>query len=609
MIQFEPLDLSNEKEFNTMLTKHIQVFGFCEGSEYCFANLYAWRLDDRLEIYTHEHFILIKGVYKGKTYFLTPIVDGENNFSLALKYIYDYCNQAKTSFILYGVSEKMKDYITNLTSDLIPYYDRDLSEYVYQAKDLIQLSGKKYHAKRNFVTRFLRQYDYEFRAFEDKDKNELIHNLKIWDTKRYNDYELDAISNVLDHLFDLNAHCDILRVDNQIVGFTIWATCIQNPQFAYVLFEKANIMFEGIFPTINYLCANKYFQNFSYINRQEDMGITNLRKSKLSYHPNHLAHKYSFISKRILSQLKELYIEAFPEDEGAYADWFFGQINYHQTEYLECEQRIIASCYIIPHQLKYYNTYFDSPLLVGIATKKEFQHQGYCHLLLKKTMINLAKLNIPLVYLYPVNHHFYEQFGFSLMNNLPVFTTNFDTYTPIPLDIEKIKSIYQNKFTQSVIALERTKENWDTLFQKIDAYQGKTILYEDASHHLGYVIWDKDYKHIEECVFERDNFQHYEQGMMARILDFKSFLLHMPFPTITKHYYFKLTDSFLPHNEGIFHLYLENGKPLLETSTHYDEIVSIEEFTKALFIGNSQIRDNSLLYLFTPQNVFNQDKY
>lgn len=57
--------------------------------------------------------------------------------------------------------------------------------------------------------------------------------------------------------------------------------------------EKANIEFRGAYAAINHsFCALAQQNGYSLINREEDMGSENLRKSKLSYHPVKLIDKY-----------------------------------------------------------------------------------------------------------------------------------------------------------------------------------------------------------------------------------------------------------------------------------------------------------------------------
>ena len=49
--------------------------------------------------------------------------------------------------------------------------------------------------------------------------------------------------------------------------------------------EKADRRIEGAFAIINQQFAEHLPEQFVYLNREEDMGITGLRQAKLSYHP------------------------------------------------------------------------------------------------------------------------------------------------------------------------------------------------------------------------------------------------------------------------------------------------------------------------------------
>ena len=56
--------------------------------------------------------------------------------------------------------------------------------------------------------------------------------------------------------------------------------------------EKADRSFDVIYTAINNLFVSSACEGYRYINREEDLGIEGLRKSKLSYHPVFLLNKY-----------------------------------------------------------------------------------------------------------------------------------------------------------------------------------------------------------------------------------------------------------------------------------------------------------------------------
>ena len=56
--------------------------------------------------------------------------------------------------------------------------------------------------------------------------------------------------------------------------------------------EKAIDKYRGIYAAINQMCAQKVFFLCKYINREEDMGLPGLRRSKMAYCPAWLEYKY-----------------------------------------------------------------------------------------------------------------------------------------------------------------------------------------------------------------------------------------------------------------------------------------------------------------------------
>ena len=83
----------------------------------------------------------------------------------------------------------------------------------------------------------------------------------------------------------------LLRVEGKVVAFTMGHPV--RDDVIVVHFEKADLNYIGSYQMINQQFAKNSCQQFRLMNREEDMGIENLRKAKLSYEPDELLVKYS----------------------------------------------------------------------------------------------------------------------------------------------------------------------------------------------------------------------------------------------------------------------------------------------------------------------------
>ena len=61
---------------------------------------------------------------------------------------------------------------------------------------------------------------------------------------------------------------------------------------AIEMYEKADTAYDGVYTYLAREFAARNFTGCEYINRQEDMGLEGLRKSKMSYYPAFLLEKY-----------------------------------------------------------------------------------------------------------------------------------------------------------------------------------------------------------------------------------------------------------------------------------------------------------------------------
>lgn len=163
-------------------------------------------------------------------------------------------------------------------------------DYIYLTRDLATLAGKKFHAKRNHISKFYRTYtDTRFETLSDSNIDDVIAVAKMWyeengiDTNSDQSGELAAIKDMCSLRKDYDdIRGGVLYVDSKPVAMTVGSEI--SPKIYDINFEKALREYDGVYAVINNEFA-KTLTQYEYINREEDMGLEGLKKSKLSYNP------------------------------------------------------------------------------------------------------------------------------------------------------------------------------------------------------------------------------------------------------------------------------------------------------------------------------------
>lgn len=180
------------------------------------------------------------------------------------------------------------------------YYDiyesRNEFDYIYNSSDLINLSGKKYHSKRNHISAFSKQFDwrYEDITADNIDKVRLCAEIWYAQSKDRMDDELKTemrgVSLMLDNMDALDIKGGAIVIDDRVVAFTLGSAINQNIYNIHI--EKAISGYETAYTVINREFAARNAQGYKYINREDDLGIEGLRRAKLSYKPEIILPKY-----------------------------------------------------------------------------------------------------------------------------------------------------------------------------------------------------------------------------------------------------------------------------------------------------------------------------
>ncbi|MBQ7844390.1 MAG: DUF2156 domain-containing protein, partial [Odoribacter sp.] len=102
-------------------------------------------------------------------------------------------------------------------------------------------------------------------------------------------YERQALIYGMQHFNRLGLTGGVIWVAGKIIAFTFGMPVNRNTFCIHA--EKALAGYEGAYNTINQEFASRLPVQFKYLNREEDLGISGLRKAKLSYRPVCLLEK------------------------------------------------------------------------------------------------------------------------------------------------------------------------------------------------------------------------------------------------------------------------------------------------------------------------------
>lgn len=181
--------------------------------------------------------------------------------------------------------------------------DRPNYDYVYRRQDLVELKGRDYHAKKNHLNYFHKNYQYEYVPLTSAMADDAMRFIDEFNQrKEVPEHEMQmlkmeeqAMEDVFRNLEKVGYTAGAILIDGKIEALTIGGTLNKNTITVHV--EKANVNFRGLYQAIN----NEFCINVppfvKYINREEDMGIPNLRKAKLSYKPVKMVEKYIAVFK------------------------------------------------------------------------------------------------------------------------------------------------------------------------------------------------------------------------------------------------------------------------------------------------------------------------
>ncbi len=172
-------------------------------------------------------------------------------------------------------------------------------DYIYYSEELATLAGKKFHAKRNHISKFYKTYpDSHFETLDSSNADDAMSVVYSWCKENGINPAMHSEIAVIKEAFELreeyNMQGAVLYVEQKPIAMTLGSEI--SKQVYDINFEKALREYDGAYAVINNGFA-KTLTSYKYINREEDMGLEGLRKSKLSYKPCIVLDRFNAILK------------------------------------------------------------------------------------------------------------------------------------------------------------------------------------------------------------------------------------------------------------------------------------------------------------------------
>ena len=291
---FKEIELEDKKIFDEYIGKKLH-----ENSEFNFTNFFIWRYHYKLSFTIYEDHLCIIGQYRNKfPIIFPPLGDQGSGFDNALMMLVEYFKSKGYPVIIKSITDPIKEAIDKSLPGVFRYKpDRNMYDYIYLSEDLINLRGRKYQKKRNHINRFKSLYEYHYEPISQENIEECLIAEMEWAAARPNNRgireEKSAIIEAFRNMEALGIKGGALRINDKIQAFSLGEQL--NPHMAVIHIEKANIEYDGSYTMINQQFAEHCWSDFTYINREEDMGLAGLRKAKKSYYPVKMVTKYTGI--------------------------------------------------------------------------------------------------------------------------------------------------------------------------------------------------------------------------------------------------------------------------------------------------------------------------
>lgn len=255
--------------------------------DFSIGGIMLWRDYFNYKYVVVEDTLFIQGLFpdSGEYFFHMPLglLDRESAYQI----LYDYASLNSINLQIIHFKEIESDYIDTVSANNLPGW----REYLYNIEQFTHFSGKKMEKKRNHLNYFQNNYQgCEVELISDENTLEVICFTRDFSQNHSESniasYECEACCDMLSNYASYPFIGLLLRYNGRILGYTI-GEVIGDICFLHI--EKGDINFRGIYQKISSemaLYLREHYPEVKLLNREDDMDVEELRKSKESYHPS-----------------------------------------------------------------------------------------------------------------------------------------------------------------------------------------------------------------------------------------------------------------------------------------------------------------------------------
>ena len=263
--------------------------------EYNFTTTFVWRNSYSHHIARMGDYFLLRADPKNPAY-LFPA--GQGPLEPVIHALAEDANQLGFPLVFNTVLPDAKETLERLYPGKFTFeLYRDGADYVYETEALATLRGKKLSAKRNHIHRFIDNYpNWQYESIGPENFDDVRRMNTVWcmqngcsDNMMISE-EYCAVESAIRHYDALGLSGGLIRADEKVVAFSIGDPLNDNTFLVH--FEKAFSDVQGAYQMINQQFVQRNCMAYRYIDREEDAGVTGLRRAKLSYRPVKLVEKY-----------------------------------------------------------------------------------------------------------------------------------------------------------------------------------------------------------------------------------------------------------------------------------------------------------------------------